>query len=59
MAGSAKANVKTHTQHGWEKQSTDHVNNVSLVQTHYLMQCTCNWRGWVVQSLIDETESPT
>jgi hypothetical protein len=59
MTGSAKANVKLHNSHGnFTKQDTSHLNHVSLIESHYLMECdneTCKWRGWVVKSLIDQT----
>lgn len=53
MAGSAKANVNFHTPHGWEIQDTSHIQNVSLVQTHFLMECPVDgWRGWVHKDLL-------
>jgi hypothetical protein len=52
---SAVENVKRHRHGNFEKQSTDHVRNVDLVRTHYLMECdNCGWRGWVIKQLIDK-----
>jgi hypothetical protein len=54
MTTPVKNLVKTHSEHGWEKQSTDHIKNVSLIESHYLMKCPCNWYGWVKKVNIDQ-----
>jgi hypothetical protein len=55
MSNPAQNNVKLHTQHGWEKQSVDHINNVSLKSTHSLMKCSCGWYGWVKDTILSES----
>lgn len=57
MTTPLKELLKTHNEHGWTPQSTDHIKNVSLVQTHYLMKCPCNWYGWVKKENIDASET--
>jgi hypothetical protein len=58
MTGSAKANVKLHStiteKHPdtWEIADMSHIKNVSLMQTHFLMNCPCGWRGWVHKDLL-------
>lgn len=43
--------LKTHgtpnEEHGWTPQSTDHIKNVPLTESHFLMRCPCGWYGWV------------
>lgn len=45
--------VKTHKAHGWETQSTDHIRNVSLVESHSLMLCPCGWHGWIKKTVLE------